>query len=188
MKPSPPGPAVSAPRPVFSSAQPGGKVLRMVHSDRMAGGIPAWERADTPTQKIESALGRAASRPGEAFGPPSAAAFRAASAPAAENEEFGFGDLLDMVNPLQQLPVIGTIYRSLTGDQIKPAGQIIGGALFGGVLGAGIGIVNVIAEKETGGGLAENALGLNKGNARSAGQNAAPPSYALQAVKPRYNE
>ena len=49
-----------------------------------------------------------------------------------------FGDVLDLVNPLQHLPGISTVYRRLTGDVISPAMRLAGGALFGGPLGAGL--------------------------------------------------
>jgi hypothetical protein len=48
---------------------------------------------------------------------------------------FTFSDLLDIVNPLQHLPVIGTIYRAVTGDEISLGARIVGGALYGGPVG-----------------------------------------------------
>jgi hypothetical protein len=47
-----------------------------------------------------------------------------------------FADIVDIVNPLQHIPIVGTFYRKLTGDTIDPAIRIAGGALFGGPLGA----------------------------------------------------
>ena len=49
-----------------------------------------------------------------------------------------FGDALDLVNPLQHLPLVSTLYRKFTGDVISPAMELAGGALFGGPLGAGL--------------------------------------------------
>lgn len=46
-----------------------------------------------------------------------------------------FGDVLDMVNPLQHLPIIGPLYRELTGDTLSPGARLVGGTLFGGPLG-----------------------------------------------------
>ena len=46
-----------------------------------------------------------------------------------------FGDILDVINPLQHIRVISTIYRNLTGDELSPAARIAGGALFGGPIG-----------------------------------------------------
>src|SRR5215470_6180450 len=34
-----------------------------------------------------------------------------------EKGAFGFGDLVDIVNPLQHIPVVATIYRNMTGDR-----------------------------------------------------------------------
>ena len=48
---------------------------------------------------------------------------------------FTFSDFLDIVNPLQHLPVIGTIYRAVTGDTISLGARLVGGALFGGPIG-----------------------------------------------------
>mgnify|MGYP003644501364 FL=1 len=47
-----------------------------------------------------------------------------------------FADVIDIVNPLQHIPILSTFYRKLTGDTIDPAIRIAGGALFGGPLGA----------------------------------------------------
>lgn len=63
----------------------------------------------------------------------------ASSAP--KFEPFGedgltFSDVFDAVNPLHHIPIVGSIYRKITGDQIDPAMRIAGGALFGGPIGA----------------------------------------------------
>jgi hypothetical protein len=50
-------------------------------------------------------------------------------------QELTFDDVLDLVNPLQHLPVISTIYRAITGDKIKPAMQIMGDLGYGGPTG-----------------------------------------------------
>ena len=55
------------------------------------------------------------------------------------NESAGavrFRDLLDIVNPLHHIPLVGTIYRKISGDVITPAFRVAGGALYGGPLGA----------------------------------------------------
>jgi hypothetical protein len=49
---------------------------------------------------------------------------------------FTFGDIIDIVNPLQHIPIINSIYRKISGDTIAPAMEIAGGALFGGPIGA----------------------------------------------------
>ncbi|MCK8786026.1 hypothetical protein M0638_16740 [Roseomonas sp. NAR14] len=46
-----------------------------------------------------------------------------------------FDQFLSGLNPLQHLPVVGTIYRAVTGDEAPPAMRVAGAALFGGPLG-----------------------------------------------------
>lgn len=77
-----------------------------------------------------------------------------------EDDGFGFGDVLDIINPLQHLPVIGTIYRKITGDTIKPLSDIVGSALFGGPIGAASSAINLAVKEGTGKDLAENALSI----------------------------
>lgn len=61
---------------------------------------------------------------------------------------FNFGDILDIVNPLQHIPIVGSIYRKITGDVIAPAMEVAGGALFGGPLGAAISIVKTAIQSQ----------------------------------------
>jgi len=50
---------------------------------------------------------------------------------------FTFDDLVDLMNPLHHIPLVGSLYRTLTGDQIAAGPRIMGGALFaGGPVGA----------------------------------------------------
>lgn len=72
-----------------------------------------------------------------------------------ENSDFGFWDLVDLINPLQHLPLIGTIYRQITGDEIKPEVQVAGSILMGAATGsilmsAASGVASVILEEHTG--------------------------------------
>jgi len=50
-------------------------------------------------------------------------------------QDFTFDDFLDIINPLQHLPVVSFIYRALTGDKIKPAMRILGDIGYGGPTG-----------------------------------------------------
>lgn len=47
-----------------------------------------------------------------------------------------FSDLLDVVNPLQHIPVVSTIYQKFTGDTIESGPRMLGGALFGAITGS----------------------------------------------------
>ncbi len=61
---------------------------------------------------------------------------------------FTFGNLLDIVNPLHHIPIVGMIYRKLTGDTIAPVMQIVGDGLFGGPLGAAISVVTTAFQSQ----------------------------------------
>lgn len=67
-----------------------------------------------------------------------------------QNEEFGFGDFLDVVNPLHHIPIVATVYRNLTADKIGFVPRVIGGALWGRVGGFVAGLVNAAVEWFTG--------------------------------------
>jgi hypothetical protein len=80
-----------------------------------------------------------------------------------EKEVFGkdgltFKDFLDVINPLQHIPGVSTLYREMTGDEISPASRIGGGALFFGPVGAAISTANVIVDKATGKDVGEHVL------------------------------
>ena len=82
-----------------------------------------------------------------------------------------FGDVIDVINPLHHIPVIGTIYRKLTGDTIDPAIRVAGGALFGGPIGAAFSVAAVVfgAAQKGSPALAadpEGSLALNSGAAQ----------------------
>jgi hypothetical protein len=75
-------------------------------------------------------------------------------APATAAHRFTFHDFLSAMNPLQYLPVVGTIYRAVTGDVIPEAlrdlGSMLVSGLLGGPIGLGMNIATMIGEKVTG--------------------------------------
>ena len=75
-------------------------------------------------------------------------------------EAYQFADVIDIINPLQHLPVVSMVYRGLTGDKLHPVSQIIGGALFGGPVGAVTGTINAIAQVQTGSDIGDHVLGF----------------------------
>lgn len=79
-------------------------------------------------------------------------------------EGFSFGALLDIVNPLQHIPIVGTVYRAITGDAIGPASRIAGGTLFGGVIGLIASSIDSLVEGETGRDVGQHLLAM-KGEA-----------------------
>lgn len=66
---------------------------------------------------------------------------------AARTGDFDFFDMLDIVNPLQHVPIVSHLYRAVTGDVIDPIAQVIGGGVFGGVPGAISSAVQVAANE-----------------------------------------
>lgn len=73
---------------------------------------------------------------------------------------FSFFDILDMINPLQHIPLISTMYREVTGDDLSPASRVVGGTLFFGPAGGGTAVANVLLEAETGKDVGEHVLAL----------------------------
>ena len=88
-----------------------------------------------------------------------------------------FGDFLDIINPLQHIPVVSTVYRMITGDEIGMGARMVGGALFGGAIGfAAAGIV--AGFEEASGGTVEqhvaSLFGLDKQGTAGAADAARP--------------
>jgi len=97
------------------------------------------------------------------------------NAGATSNDDgFSLDDFLDIINPLQHLPVISTLYQEMTGDEMSPASRVVGGAIFGGPLGAGVSVANAVLEQATGDDLGGHVLSLLQGANPSTSIAAAP--------------
>jgi hypothetical protein len=109
----------------------------------------------------------------------------AADKPAAQDEGF-FHHLLDVINPLQHLPVIGTIYRAITGDHIGTIEKVAGDALYGGLWGAVASIADVAFEAVTGKSMEDTALAWIKGDGKPdvAANKVAAPAIAMNGALP----
>ena len=84
---------------------------------------------------------------------------------ASNDDKFTFGDFIDVINPLQHLPVVGTLYRHFTGDEISSSSRIAGSTLFGGPLGFVLGAANAFVDNLTGRDVGEHVMafaGLGK--------------------------
>ncbi|WP_121221330.1 hypothetical protein [Oceanibaculum indicum] len=77
---------------------------------------------------------------------------------AGESESLSFFDFLDLINPLQHIPVVSSIYRQLTGDTIRPEMQMAGAGLLGGPLGLLAAGANAVFAAENGRGVGEEML------------------------------
>ena len=100
--------------------------------------------------------------------------------------DFSFHNLLSIINPLEHLPVIGTIYRAITGTHIGVPERIAGDALYGGLWGAVSGAADAAFEAITGKDFGSTVLALFTGHHRDkavASNKAAAPTQAPD-VKP----
>jgi hypothetical protein len=79
---------------------------------------------------------------------------RAVAVAAPTGEHFTFHELLSDLNPLQYLPVIGTIFRALTGDTVpeplRDTGSLLVSGLVGGPIGLAMSLGALVVEKVTG--------------------------------------
>lgn len=106
-----------------------------------------------------------------------------------ETGKFSFGDFIDMINPLQHLPVISTIYRKLTGDEMGDAPRMIGGAVFGAVLGSWVSglasaVANVFVSHSTGKDIGGHVLDVVASSALPSKQAGKPLISQSQAYAP----
>ena len=105
------------------------------------------------------------------FDPPSPAVAQGASAAPASSVDdsgFSFHDLLSIINPLQHLPVISTLYRAITGDTIKTPEKIAGDALYGGLWGAVASVADAAFQAVTGKDVGDTVLAFLTGDHASA--------------------
>jgi len=106
----------------------------------------------------------------------------APAAPAAGSDQFHA--LLSELNPLQYLPVVGTLYRSVTGDTIpqgvREFGSFIVSGLTGGPVGLATNMVLLAVEKVTG--IDPEAIGQNLLADIGIGHGATPQPATAQAT------
>ncbi len=82
-----------------------------------------------------------------------------------EADDFGFEDMLDIINPLHHIPVVSTLYQDLTGDTISAPAKIVGGGLFGGVTGLAGSLVDAVIEEVSGLDIGHHVLAFFTGEA-----------------------
>lgn len=118
---------------------------------------PIAQGPDMPKKTAEA--GQSFHHIASAFSEPDRTAGMANSAAVASpDDESGAGggfiaflkNIIDIINPLQHIPVISTIYRHLTGDEISPAARLAGDTLYGGPIGAAVAMADITTEKITG--------------------------------------
>ena len=104
------------------------------------------------------------------------------------SDGFTFGDFLDIINPLQHIPIVSTVYRAITGDTIKAGSRIAGDTLFGGPIGLAAGVIDAMVQESTGKDIGEQAMamvGVDIGpDHNTPGQGDAPVTAIADAGRP----
>jgi hypothetical protein len=80
-----------------------------------------------------------------------------------DDDGLSFSDVLDVINPLQHIPIVNDIYRELTGDKIGVGARLIGGTLYGGPVGLIGAAFNAVLEESTGHDAGGHLIALFKG-------------------------
>lgn len=102
----------------------------------------------------------------------------ASSTPYTANADAGdfFDTLLDIINPLQHIPLVSSLYRELTGDEIEPAARLVGGAVFGGPVGFASATANAVLEQASGRDVFGHAIDMVTGGGEEAALEAGAPA------------
>jgi hypothetical protein len=87
--------------------------------------------------------------------------------------DFTFDDFLDIINPLQHIPLVSTLYREITGDEISAHARILGDTLFGGPSGFIAAAANAFYEEIAGEDFGESVIALFTGE-----EDTAEPQFA----------
>jgi hypothetical protein len=107
------------------------------------------------------------------FTPPAGETDDTARKRAWKGDSFSFRDLIDIVNPLQHLPIVSTLYRWVTGDAIGALPRIIGDGIYGGPIGLVTGLFNAEIKQESGKDTGEHMIALLGGDEPAAPDTAA---------------
>jgi len=86
--------------------------------------------------------------------------------------KFGWDDVLDLINPLQHIPLVNMVYRHFTGDQMNGSAELLGGIAFG-PLGTLSAIADIAVKSVTGKDIGENAIAMLTGDHDDAADNVA---------------
>lgn len=100
------------------------------------------------------------------------------------DDEASFWDFLDVINPLQHIPIVNNLYREATGDKIGVAARLIGGTLFaGGPIGFATAAANCMLEESTGNDAGGHLLALFRDD-----EAVEDTGTALAAAQPKSDE
>lgn len=97
-------------------------------------------------------------------------------------KSFSFHDVLDAINPLQHIPVIATIYRHLTGDNIGNAARVAGDTLYGGPIGLALSLLNAHEVNKTGKDIGDHVVAMFEGDKSKAAAQSSQGGTMLAAA------
>ena len=100
------------------------------------------------------------------------------------DDGFTFLDLIDIINPLQHIPIIGTLYRKMTNDTLDPGSRVLGGTLFLGPFGTVASLANVIIDDATGKDMGEHVFAFFEDEAGNAPQISAGEDRPIAIAAP----
>lgn len=103
---------------------------------------------------------------------------------AADDDSPSFWDFLDVINPLQHIPIVNDIYREVTGDKIGVGARLVGGALFGGPVGLIGSAMNAVLEEATGHDVGGHIIALFKDDQPSSSGTALASAAAPNPAAP----
>jgi hypothetical protein len=94
--------------------------------------------------------------------------------------KFGWDDFLDVINPLQHIPIVAQIYRAVTGDQINGAAELIGALPLGplGMVGFMGTVADLAVKDTTGKGIGENLEAMVFGDGKDKSGTGSTPGDA----------
>jgi hypothetical protein len=111
--------------------------------------VPAQKNSDPDAANFDRILREFKSTPA-----------KSAAAPAKTHHSFlsFIKDLIDIINPLQHIPVVSSLYRHITGDEMGPMAHFAGDALYGGPVGGALALADIAYEKTTGKDVGETVI------------------------------
>lgn len=142
-------------------------IIRQGSESRTAGYMPVFgeKKAPSPAASAETFKALAdGARTAQAAPAHHTAPAKAAAANAPAAEEGGIlaflKTVIDVINPLQHIPVLSTMYRHLTGDEISAPARIVGDTLYGGPIGTMVALADVTTQEATGRDVGGNVLAM----------------------------
>lgn len=107
--------------------------------------------------------------------------------------KFGWDDFIDIINPLQHIPVVAQIYRAVTGDQAYAASQFAGAIAFGPISVASAVLDTMVRSqtgRDAGTDIAAAVLGIDNRTPEEANLHlvAPPADYASRNTVPEYGD